>query len=515
MLHNVGLLLTKRGHLNPEVQGFVDAETGHTLTYAQLNESSNKTANLLLGLGVKKGDRVALLLMNGQEFMETFFAIAKIGAICVPLNWRLIPDELSFILKDSGSVVLLFGDEFNDSVIELHSRGEEGTLITDWVHVGDASATPKFAQNYEGVRANSSSDEPEPGASEDDLLYIMYTSGTTGLPKGAVHTHNSALWASMTILITAEMRSRDRYLIALPLYHVGALTPMTANVHGGLTNVIVKAFDPLKTWQLIEEQKITTMLAVPAMLNFMLQVPGIDKFDYSTLRWCMSGAAPVPVTLIEKYSDLGIEIHQVYGLTETCGPACLTSPEDALVKAGSTGKAFFHTDVRVVNESGKDCTPAEPGEVIIRAKHLMKEYWNRPEATAETIKDGWLYSGDVATIDEDGFIYIQDRTKDMIISGGENVYPAEIENVILGHPDVMEVAVIGQASEKWGESPLAIVVRKSDSLDARAVLEHCKDKLAPFKQPKAVEFIDEIPRNPTGKILKRILREQFPDPAPA
>jgi acyl-CoA synthetase (AMP-forming)/AMP-acid ligase II len=321
------------------------------------------------------------------------------------------------------------------------------------------------------------------------------------------------MWACITIASTAEMRFKDRYLVALPFFHVGALTPVTGNIYGGVTNIVMRAFDPVKSWELIHNEGITVALAVPAMLNFMLQTFDRDKYDVSRLRWIMSGAAPVPVTLIDAYQKLGIEVHQVYGLTETCGPACLIGPDDAMAKAGSTGKAFFHTDVRVVNQAGVDVEPAEPGEVIIRGAHIMKEYWNRPEATAETIVDGWLYSGDVATIDEEGFIYIQDRTKDMIISGGENIYPAEIENVILQHPMVGEVAVIGQASAKWGESPLAIVVRTDDSLSEQDVLDHCQGKLARFKLPRACTFIDVIPRNPTGKVLKRVLREQFPEPA--
>jgi acyl-CoA synthetase (AMP-forming)/AMP-acid ligase II len=278
----------------------------------------------------------------------------------------------------------------------------------------------------------------------------------------------------------------------------------------------MRAFDPALAWKLIRDEAITTGLAVPAMLNFMLQAhrstPGAEIPDQ--LRWIMSGAAPVPVTLIEAYAELGIEIHQVYGLTESCGPACLISPDEALAKRGSTGKAFFHTDVRVVNERGEDVAPGEPGEVLIRGPHVMREYWNRPEATAETIRDGWLHSGDVATLDEEGFVYIQDRTKDMIISGGENVYPAEIENVLLSHPGIAEVAVIGQPSARWGESPLAVVVRADPALGAEAVLDHCRGKLARFKLPRAVEFVDEVPRNPTGKVLKRVLRERFPGPAP-
>ncbi len=285
-------------------------------------------------------------------------------------------------------------------------------------------------------------------------------------------------------------------------------------MHKGVTNVVMRSFDPLRAWQAIDGEKLTVMLAVPAMLNAMLQVPDLEKYDHSQLRWCMSGAAPVPVTLIEAYAKLGIEIHQVYGLTESCGPACLIGPDDALAKAGSTGKAFFHTDVRVVDDAGAAVAPGEMGEVLVRGPHIMKGYWNRPEATAEAIRDGWLYTGDLATTDKEGFVFIQDRIKDMIISGGENVYPAEIENAILSHPGVRDVAVIGQPSGRWGESPAAIVVRADDGLTEQAVRDHCQGKLARFKQPRNVEFIDEIPRNPTGKILKRLLRDRFPGPAP-
>jgi O-succinylbenzoate-CoA ligase len=513
MRTNIGLLLSKRAALSPRLDALVEVELGRRFTFPELNARANRTAHLLAKLGVRKGDRVALLLMNGAEFIESFFAIAKMGAIVVPLNWRLVGDELAFILKDSGATVLVYGGEFRAVVADLHARGDTATAVRHWLHVGTADTAAPFARSYASLQADASDREPEIGAEGADELYIMYTSGTTGLPKGAVHTHDSALWASFTIGMTADVRYGDRYIIVLPLFHVGALTPMTGNVHRGITNVVMRAFDPVRLFETIAAERVTVLLAVPAMLNFMLQVPDVDRFDCSRLRWIMSGAAPVPVTLIEAYAKRGIEVHQVYGLTESCGPACLVSPEDAIVKAGSTGKAFFHTDVRVVDERGADVPPGGTGEVIIRGRHNMKGYWNRPEATAETIRDGWLYTGDLATIDTEGFIYIADRKKDMIISGGENIYPAELENVILSHPQVREVAVIGQASAKWGESPLAIVVKKDASLTAEDVLTHCQGKLARYKQPRAVRFIEEIPRNPAGKILKRLLRERFPEPA--
>ncbi len=516
MQNNVGLFLTKRAFLSPRMEGFVDCDTSRRFTFSEWNERANRTSNFLRSAGVAKGDRVALLMMNSVEYMESFFAIAKIGAVCVPLNWRLTPEELAFILRDSGAETLVFGGEFSESVEQLQQRGggDEGTLIKRWVYSGNDAQRPGWAESYESLQAGSSADEPETAGADDDLLYIMYTSGTTGLPKGAVHTHDSATWGVLTINATSDQHYGDRYLLSLPLFHVGALTPGTAGVHRGVTSVVMRQFDPTRTWQLIKEERITTALKVPAMLNFMLQTYDKEQVDHSHLRWIMSGAAPVPVSLIHAYNELGIEIQQVYGLTETCGPACLISSEDAIERAGSTGKAFFHTEVRVVNDDGKDCAPGEAGEVAIRGRHIMKEYWNRPEATAESIRDGWFYSGDGATMDEDGFVYIQDRIKDMYISGGENVYPAEVENVLSGHDKIVEAGVIGQPSEKWGECGAAIVVRSDESLTEDEVLTFCQDKLARYKQPKAVYFIDVIPRNPSGKILKRILREQYPGPAP-
>ncbi|HYC00837.1 MAG TPA: long-chain fatty acid--CoA ligase [Candidatus Limnocylindrales bacterium] len=511
MRDNVGAFLAKRASLSPRLTGYIGPEQGVRLTFRELDDRCNRTANLLSDLGVRRGDRVALLMMNSVEFVESFFAVAKLGGIVVPLNWRLVPDELAFILGDSGAETLIYGEEFAQAAADLHDRGSAATSVRRWLSVGAASPA-HFAQSYASLHEAASDASPVIEAGDGDDLYIMYTSGTTGLPKGAVHTHGSVAAACQTINATAEVRYGDVYLVGLPLFHVGALTPLTANVHRGITSIVCRAFDPVKVWELIEKEKVTSMLAVPAMLGFLQQAPNRDKVDRSTLRWIMSGAAPVPVSMIQTYIAQGMDIHQVYGLTETCGPSCLIIGEDAVAKAGSTGKAFFHTDVRVVDPDGNDVDPGSVGEVIVRGRHLMKEYWKRPEATAETIRGGWLYTGDLASIDEDGFVYIQDRKKDMIISGGENIYPAEVENVLLTHPKIRDAAVIGQPSEKWGESPAAVVV--AEEVDAADVLEYTRGRLARYKQPRAVYFVDEIPRNPSGKILKRILRDRFPGPAP-
>jgi O-succinylbenzoate-CoA ligase len=510
MENNVGQLLAKRAFLHPEREAFVDGTGDLRLTYRQLAERSHRVANALLADGIRPGDRVGLLLMNSAEFVESYFAIARIGAVIVPLNWRLVPEELAFILADSGTRALIHGEEFADGVADLQQRDD--LHIEHWIEAG--TGAPSTGRPYDAWRDAASAKPPPVAGRDDDMLYIMYTSGTTGLPKGVVHTHSSALWGVLTIAGTADVRPGDRYLQPLPLFHVGALTPATLCIHRGTTLINMRSFDPDRAWEIIERERVTTGLAVPAMLNFMLQSPQRDRFGHDSLRWCMSGAAPVPEALIRSFGELGIDILQVYGLTETCGPACVIDSEDALDRVGSTGKAFLHTDVRVVDPEGADCPPGVAGEVLVRGPHIMREYWHRPDATAEALVDGWFHTGDIAEMDAEGFVYIRDRLKDMIISGGENIYPAEVENALQAHPGISEAAVIGQPSERWGESPFAVVVRTDPSLDEDGVLRWCREHLARYKVPRGLVFADEIPRNPSGKILKRVLRESWPGPAP-
>ncbi len=512
MENNIGWWLTKRAFLTPAREAYVDGDSGERLTFAELNDRCNRIANAFLAAGVEKGERVALLLMNSAEFVEAYFALGKIGAVAVPLNWRLVADELEFILKDSGAARLIFDDDFVDTVAELHARGDK-TEVRQWLQATQGE-TAYFADAYGVFRDAASAAEPAIRARGHDMLYIMYTSGTTGLPKGVAHTHDTCVWGCITIAASTYYRDDDRFLSPLPMFHVGALTPLTVCVYRGVTSIVMRSFDPTRAWELVDKERITIGLAVPAMLNFMLQVPNLDRFDFSRWRWCLSGAAPVSESLIEAYAKIGVEVHQVYGLTESCGPAALIDADNALKRIGSTGKAFFHTDVRIVNPDGSDCPPDVPGEVLVAGPHIMREYWNQPEATAATIVDGWLHTGDVARMDADGFIYIEDRIKDMVISGGENVYPAEIEKVLQTHPGISEAGVIGQPSEKWGESPFAVVVKIDPSLTEAEVLEFCRGRLAGYKQPKGIAFVNAVPRNPSGKILKRLLRERFPGPAP-
>ncbi|RMD81109.1 MAG: long-chain-fatty-acid--CoA ligase [Candidatus Dadabacteria bacterium] len=511
MRENIGLLLSKRAMLSGGREAYVEAGASLRLSYAELAARSNQIGRALERLGLRAGDRAVLLVRNRVEFVETYFAAARMGVIVVPVNWRLAPAEVAFIVEDSGAAVVFFDAEFAAAVEKVFEQLGGGGPVRHWVRVGEGDGGPAGGLSYGDLRASAGSGEPAVGASGSDPLYIMYTSGTTGRPKGAVHTHESALWACITIEQTLDLRHGDRYLLATPLFHVAALTPLTTNVHRGATSIVMPAFDPALSWQLIEKERVTNMLAVPAMLAAMLPFAKAKPVDWSSLRWIMTGAAPVPPRLVEAYAEIGIVVTQVYGLTETCGPACVVGPDDVGRNPASTGRPFFHTSVRVVRDDGSDASVGEAGEVWVSGRHLMKEYWNRPEETREVLVGGWLRTGDIGYFDADGMLAICDRKKDMIISGGENVYPAEIEAVLLEHPDVADAAVIGVADERWGERPLAIVVRRREEVTPEDLIAWCRERLAAFKVPKAVEFAAEIPRNPSGKILKRVLREHYSD----
>ena len=506
---NTGNLLTKRAEMHPHKEAFVDVQKEKRRTYRQYNANTNRVANALKAKGINKGDRVALMMMNGAEYMESFFAIAKIGAICVPLNWRLVADELTFILKDSGARLLVYGDDIKAMVADIHARGGTATDIEHWVHFGGGENTDEFSSDFDEMKQNSNEDEPALEAFEDDPLFIMYTSGTTGLPKGAVHTHNTVNWAIINMDATCEFRQDDRFFAPLPFFHVGALMPAIMSVYTGITIVTLKSFDPSLAWKTIESERVTNSLMVPAVMMFMLQVPEKDTCDYSLFRWANIAGAPVPVSLLEACKKIGIRLEQLYGLTEACGPGCQLIGDDVASKPGSAGKGFLFIEVKVVDAEGNDLPANEPGELILSGKNVMIGYWNRPTETEQTLRNGWLHTGDVATMDEDGFIYIVDRIKDMIISGGENIYPAEIEKVIAGMPEVNNAAVIGIPDPKWGEVPMAVVVPGSPELDEKAVIEYCRGRIANYKIPKAVTFVDELPMTPTGKVQKRVLKKQL------
>jgi len=499
---NVGEFLARRAALDPDREGLVFSET--RLTYREFNRETNRVARALASLGVRKGDRVGLLSMNSPRFCEVFFAVAKLGGVLVTLNWRLAPPELEWICANAGVSVLVFGGEFRPAVEAMRPN-----LAATHCTVVDGDALP-WAPSLDFLAAGAPDGEPSVEAGDDDPLLIMYTSGTTGRPKGAVITHANLFWATVTVELTLDFRLGDRVLIVMPLYHIGAIDYLMICVHRGCTTVLMRAFDAPRMLETIRSERVDTFLAVASMLQALREVEGFDE-AVARVRWLLCGAAPVPVPLIEAYAGRGITIQQSYGLTETTGPAAVLGPERAIEKAGSTGKPFFHTEVRVVDDRGSDTAPRQVGEVLVRGPHVIREYWRDPEGTAQAIRDGWLHTGDLAWRDKEGFLYIVDRKKDMIVSGGENIYPAEVESCLYGHPAVAEVAVIGLPDPKWGESPCAVVVPRAGArLSHDEVAAFCQGKIARYKIPKSVVVSSEpLPRNPTGKVLKRVLRERY------
>ena len=510
---NLGRLLFRRSSISPQLEACVEPARDKRLSYADINSLANRCCALMRGFGIGKGDRIALLLPSGNEFVSLFYGAAKLGAVVVPLNLRLAGAELAYILADSGCRAVFYADLFAPLVANIRADQEHSLSVASWGELG-TSPPAGDALAFGQLVSQASDEEPESGPGGDDNMFIMYTSGTTGRPKGVVHSHETVLWSALTWLSVMDLRAGDRLWLPLPMFHVAALIPVVLAVQRGLTLVVSAEFNPMEAWQVIESEKVTVAGAVPAMLNFMRQVPGFAVAKLEHLRGFLTGAAPMPIELIEIYDQRGIEVVQGYSLTETAGGGCFLANEFARSKAGSTGKGMLYTDVRIVDGKGNDVAAGESGEVLFRGPHLMKEYWNNPQATEDAFTDGWLHTGDIAAFDEDGFIYIKDRIKDMIISGGENVYPAEIENALLSFAGVVEAAVIGQPSDKWGESPFAVIVRKDESVTESALLAHCQTRLSRFKLPKGVAFVESIPRNPSGKILKRELREQFPGPAP-
>jgi fatty-acyl-CoA synthase len=457
-------------------------------------------------LGIGRGDRVAVLAHNGVEFFDIQFACARTGSICVLLNWRLTVPELEYILNDSSPALLVHDSAFTDAAKDLQQLCGIGTLLCI-----DSSGA---ANPYEDVLTTF---DGESGGREelthDDVISIMYTSGTTGHPKGAMITHGMNFWNAVNLGIPAGIGLDTVHLNILPLFHTGGLNCYSNPVlHAGGTVVILKMFDAGETLRVIGDPKhaITHFFAVPAPYQFMMQHPDFADTDLSRLRCAGVGGAPCALTIMQAWAERGLLLVQGFGMTET-SPACIfLDPGEALRKIGSTGKVLLHTEMRIVNEDGEDCEPDEIGELWVAGPNITPGYWNRPDATAAAFEGRWLKTGDAARADDEGFVYIVDRWKDMYISGGENVYPAEIENVLYQLPAVAEAAIIGVPNDKWGEVGLAVLALKPGAtIDRATVVEHCVTRLAKFKIPNDIAIVDALPRNATGKVLKRELRTQF------
>ena len=486
-----------------------DLGTGRSFTYGDLDRRVDAMASYLASLGIERGDRIGVLAQNGVEYFDIQFACQRTGAICVLLNWRLTVSELEYIVGDSSPSLLVHDAAFADTASDLQRRCSIAHLLE--IDAGRPDSA------YESALSGAADHLFEPVTlTHDDVVTIMYTSGTTGLPKGAMITHGMNFWNCVNLGIPAGIGLDTVHLNVLPLFHTGGLNCYSNPVlHAGGTVVIMQQFDPGETLAVLgdAEHGITHFFGVPAPYQFMMQHPDFATTDLSRLRVAGVGGAPCALTIMETWMERGVLLSQGFGMTET-SPACIfLDPGDALRKIGSTGKALMHTEFRIVNDDGGDCGPDEVGELWVAGPNITPGYWNKPEATVNSFEGRWLKTGDAARRDDEGFVYIVDRWKDMYISGGENVYPAEVENVLYQLPQIAEAAVIGVPSDKWGEAGLAVLALKpGNEIDRAAVQAHCAERLAKFKVPADIAIVDVLPRNATGKVLKRELRDRFVGP---
>ncbi|MFC8245951.1 o-succinylbenzoate--CoA ligase [Streptomyces chartreusis] len=471
---------------------------GTPTSYAALHERTTRLAHALRERGVRRGDRVAYLGPNHPSYLETLFAAGALGAVFVPLNTRLAGPEIAYQLADSGAKALLHAPSHAGLVAGLPGHTDVRTYL-------------ETGPDYEAVLASSSDEPIDAPVAPDDTCIIMYTSGTTGRPKGAMLTHGNITWNALNVLVDTDLIADERALVSAPLFHTAGLNMLTLPVllKGG-TCVLVEAFDPDATFDLIARHRITFMFGVPTMFDQLSRHPRWPAADLSSLRILTCGGSPVPTPLIAAYQERGLTFLQGYGMTEAAPGTLFLDAEHAITKAGSAGVPHFFSDVRVVRP---DLTPVdtdEPGEIVVRGPHVMPGYWGLPDETAASFADGWFRSGDAARVDEDGYVFVVDRIKDMIISGGENIYPAEVEDVLLTHPDIAECAVIGVADDKWGEVPRAVVVpREGAVLDPDEVLASLSGRLAKYKIPKSLVLADELPRTASGKLLKSRVRTRY------
>jgi fatty-acyl-CoA synthase len=488
----IGSWPARRARMSPDKVALVGG--GRELTYREVFDRTTRLAHALAAHGVRRGDRVAYLGPNHPTFLETLFATGLLGAVFVPLNTRLAPSEVAYILRDSGAEALVWAPSHAAVVRELRAR---------W--------SLSIAE-YEDTLAGASADPIDEPVAPDDVCMLMYTSGTTGRPKGVMLTHANIVWNTFNLLLDVDVTSAEVTLVSAPMFHVAALnqTVLPTFIKGG-TSVLAPAFDPAATLDLIERHRVTYLFGVPAMFLAVAQSPRWPDADLSCVRSVICGGAPVPEALITTYQKRGLTFMQGYGLTECAPGALFLRAGESTAKVGSAGTPAFFTDVRVVAADGVDVAPGEPGEILIQGPNVMAGYWGLPDATAEAVDaDGWLRSGDIAVLDADGYVYVRDRVKDLVISGGENIYPAEVEDALYQHPAVAECAVIGVPDERWGEVGRAVVVpRAGVEVDPAELLAFLDGRIARYKIPKSVVFASALPRTASGKVLKSALRSRF------
>jgi acyl-CoA synthetase (AMP-forming)/AMP-acid ligase II len=487
---------------------------GGVITWDEARRGVHRIANALLRSGIEPGERVAILAKNCPEYIFFYYGASKAGAVPVPLNYRLAPPEWRTILRDAEPRLLLARGELVGALDGI--RGElDGSLRC----VALGAKAPRGWQSFEDWTRGVDESPPQRSIDSDSDLYQMYTSGTTGRPKGAVLTHAAVCAQLEQISGILNLGPGDRYLIVAPVYHAAAALASFWTVRQGGALFIMEDFDPAAVVKALSEQEIAAATLVPAMIQACLvAVPDVASRRFDALRFVVYGASPIAAETLRRAIDVfGCGFAQGYGMTETTAGATFLLPKDherALAEQPglllSCGRPLPGTEVRVVDPEGRDLPPGQVGEVLVRGPQLMRGYWKLPEATAEALAGGWMHTGDAASLDAEGFLYIQDRVKDMIVSGGENIYPREVENALFEHAAVADAAVIGVPDVRWGEAVKALVVlRPGAQVGEAELIEFCRERLAAFKRPRSVEFVTELPRNPSGKVLKKDLREKY------
>ena len=500
-------LLSKRAELTPERVGLVVAESAATYTYRELNARANRLANLMRSLGVGKGDRVAILAQNSVVYVDLLYGLAKIGAILAPLNWRLTARELSYIAADCAPRAIVCGPEYAGVLAELRREVDIDIVL------GIEGAQIEGGQSYEdGVAAAADAEPERPPLNSEDICCILYTSGTTGRPKGAMLPHRQVLFNCINTVISWGLGADDISPVMTPMFHAGGLFVfLTPLFYVGGKIIMARSFDSEASLALIQRERCTVVLGVPTLFQMWMASPSFAAADFSAVRYFVSGGAPCPVSLIHAWREAkGGVLRQGYGLTEV-GVNCFTmSNEESVRKIGSVGHPIYHSRMRIVDGDGRDVVRGETGELIIWGPHVCAGYWRNEAATAQALRDGWFHTGDMARQDDEGYYYLAGRYKDMIISGGENVYAAEVETVFLEHPAVGEAALIGLPDAHWGEvGQMIVVTRPGRTATEEELLSFCRARLARYKVPKRVVFVEALPYSPYGKVIKAELRHRY------
>ncbi len=500
-MHEMVIDWIRHGAINrPSTLATVELPSGRRRTYAEMHERVSRIAGWLLSLGVKRGDRVGVLALNSTDDLDIIFATWRIGAVHLALNFRLTPAELDFIIGNAEPVLLIHDRDMLKTV-EALSVSVEQVVETE----GQGAAS-----EFENQIANATPVEKQVELSPDDQCMLMYSSGTTGRPKGVIMTHRMMLWANINACTSMECGQDIVSLSVMPLFHIGGLQVFALPaLYSGGTSVVLRTFEPGATLEAFSDPElgVTHFLGVPAIYNALRDHPDNAQADLSRMRVALAGAEAVPESLVRWWHERGLTIQEGYGMTENVASCCVVGKLDVVDHVGSAGKTLRHTEIRVSREDGSEADPGESGELWCRGPVVTPGYWRRPEANAESFVDGWFRTGDIGSRDSEGFVYIEDRLKDMYISGGENVYPAEIENILYELEEIREVAVIGVPSDRFGETGCAVVaLQESRELTGEAILAYCQPRLARFKHPSHVVFVSELPRNATGKVLKFELR---------